>query len=69
MARRDPLLEANERLLQAIRDNLPALEALLKEATSHWGYEDPVYRFYHQYDDHTRSVANERSQQCQESAR
>ncbi len=48
MPRRDPLLEANERLLQAIRDNLPALEALLEQATSHWGYEDPVYRFYHQ---------------------
>ncbi len=48
MPRRDPLLEANERLLQAIRGNLPALEALLEQATSHWGYEDPVYRFYHQ---------------------
>ncbi len=48
MADRDSLLEANERLLQAIRGHLPALEALLEEASSHWGYEDPVYRFYHQ---------------------
>ncbi len=48
MAKRDPLLEANERLLQAIRQKLPALEALLEETSSHWGYEDPVYRFYHQ---------------------
>ncbi len=44
----DPLLEANQRLLQAIRDDLPALESLLEAASSHWGYEDPVYRFYHQ---------------------
>ncbi len=48
MAQADPLLETNERLLQAIQDRLPALEALLEQATSHWGYEDPVYRFYHQ---------------------
>ncbi len=48
MARHDPLLEANEQLLHAIRDSLPALVALLEEANSHWGYEDPVYRFYHQ---------------------
>ncbi len=48
MSRNDPLHEANERLLQAIRDNLPELEALMEQATSHWGYEDPIYRFYHQ---------------------
>lgn len=48
MAQPDPLLESNERLLQAIQDNLPELEALLEQTTSHWGYEDPVYRFYHQ---------------------
>jgi hypothetical protein len=44
----DPLLEANERLLRRIKEDLPALEALLEQASSHWGYEDPVYRFYHQ---------------------
>ncbi len=48
MTQRDPLLDANEQLLQAIKDQLPALEALLEQATSHWGYEDPIYRFYHQ---------------------
>ena len=35
-------------LLQRIKDKLPDLEKLLREASSHWGYEDPVYRFYHQ---------------------
>ncbi len=44
----DSLLQQNARLLQEIQANLPALEALLEEASSHWGYEDPVYRFYHQ---------------------
>ena len=48
MTEPDPLLQRNQRLLQAIRENLPDLEALLEEASSHWGYEDPVYRFYHQ---------------------
>ena len=27
---------------------LPKLEKLLDECNSHWEYEDPVYRFYHQ---------------------
>lgn len=31
-----------------IRARLPALRKLLKECDSHWSYEDPVYRFYHQ---------------------
>jgi hypothetical protein len=26
---------------------LPDLKALLEKCSSHWGYEDPVYRFYH----------------------
>ena len=48
MTEYDSLLQQNERLLKAIQDNLPALESLLEESSSHWGYEDPVYRFYHQ---------------------
>src|SRR5207249_4116962 len=28
--------------------SLPTLETLLRDCQSHWGYEDPVYRFYHQ---------------------
>ena len=38
--------EAN--LLAAIAKELPQLEQLLQESSSHWGYEDPIYRFYHQ---------------------
>jgi hypothetical protein len=41
--------EAEERnLLASIAKQLPQLERLLEEASGHWGYEDPVYRFYHQ---------------------
>ena len=35
-------------LLAAIRAALPGLKELLERCSSHWGYEDPVYRFYHQ---------------------
>jgi hypothetical protein len=35
-------------LLAAIKQTLPTLEALLVRLRSHWGYEDPIYRFYHQ---------------------
>lgn len=38
--------EAN--LLATIAQELPRLEQLLQEASSDWGYEDPVYRFYQQ---------------------
>ena len=38
----------DEQLLANIKAKLPELETLLEEMTSHWGYEDPVYRFYHQ---------------------
>jgi len=35
-------------LLEAVRDRLPELEQLLTSCSDHWGYEDPIYRFYHQ---------------------
>jgi hypothetical protein len=35
-------------LLESVRARLPDLKALLEESSSHWGYEDPIYRFYHQ---------------------
>lgn len=38
----------DSRLLERIKHRLPGLEKLLAEASSHWGYEDPIYRFYHQ---------------------
>jgi hypothetical protein len=39
---------AEEALLQSLQRDRQTLEKLLKENSSHWGYEDPVYRFYHQ---------------------
>jgi hypothetical protein len=36
------------KLLAAIKEALPRLEELWQQSNSHWGYEDPVYRFYHQ---------------------
>ena len=35
-------------LLAALKRDLPDLEALLAASSFHWGFEDPVYRFYHQ---------------------
>ncbi|MBI2806155.1 MAG: hypothetical protein HYX68_14330 [Planctomycetes bacterium] len=35
-------------LLAQIAANMPALEELLENCNDHWGYEDPIYRFYHQ---------------------
>ena len=36
------------KLLSAAKRKLPELKALLASVSDHWGYEDPVYRFYHQ---------------------
>lgn len=36
------------RLLAAIKERMPEIRQLWKEFKSHWGYEDRVYRFYHQ---------------------
>jgi hypothetical protein len=41
-------LAAEQRLLANIKTNLLALEALRERTRSEWGYEDFVYRFYHQ---------------------
>jgi hypothetical protein len=35
-------------LLVSLKASLPKLEKLLDECSDHWGYEDPIYRFYHQ---------------------
>lgn len=35
-------------LLQNMAARSPELEKLLEEMSDHWGYEDPIYRFYHQ---------------------
>jgi len=39
---------AEVELLAKLRDRRPALGELLAKCSDHWGYEDPVYRFYHQ---------------------
>jgi hypothetical protein len=44
----DQRREEEVKLLAAIKDALPRLEQIWQQANSHWGYEDPVYRFYHQ---------------------
>lgn len=35
-------------LFRNLKASLPALEKVLDECSDHWGYEDHVYRFYHQ---------------------
>jgi len=35
-------------LLGRLRERRAALAELLAGSSDHWGYEDPVYRFYHQ---------------------
>ena len=47
MAREKQLLARNEELLANIKARMPELEQLLVEMSSHWSYEDPVYRFYY----------------------
>lgn len=37
-----------EALLRSLRRDRRELEKLLRGCNDHWGYEDPVYRFYHQ---------------------
>ncbi len=32
---------------QNLKSQLPALETLLRQCGNHWGYEDPIYRYYH----------------------
>ena len=38
---------AAQELFANLKSALPDLKALLEKCSSHWGYEDPVYRFYH----------------------
>jgi hypothetical protein len=35
-------------LLSNLAASLPELEQLRAACSDHWGYEDPIYRFYHQ---------------------
>jgi hypothetical protein len=38
---------AAQELFANLKSALPDLKALLEKCSSRWGYEDPVYRFYH----------------------
>lgn len=40
--------QVEAKLMAAISADLPGLESLLEQCSGHWGYEDAVYRFYHQ---------------------
>ena len=40
--------EAEALPVAARRDRRAELISLLERSSSHWGYEDPIYRFYHQ---------------------
>ena len=35
------------KLIRRLKDQLPGLKALLGQSSCHWGFEDPIYRFYH----------------------
>jgi hypothetical protein len=41
-------MDKDNQLLANIKSQLPELVTLLNEMNSHWCYEDPIYRFYHQ---------------------
>jgi len=43
----DDRIEVKE-LFRHLQAELPALEELLAKCSGDWGYEDPMYRFYHQ---------------------
>jgi len=42
------LRPAEETLLGNLRARQGELTTLLENCSSHWGFEDPIYRFYHQ---------------------
>ncbi|MBI4584895.1 MAG: hypothetical protein HY717_12850 [Planctomycetes bacterium] len=62
-SRQDARFRKHDELLANIKAKLTQLKALLETATSHWGYEDPIYRFYYGsfkvylLQDQTREVA------------
>jgi hypothetical protein len=39
--------EETAKLLAVAKRQLPDLKVLLASVSDHWGYEDPIYRFYH----------------------
>ncbi len=43
-----PVRSAEAVLLANLRSRAADLDALLESSSDHWGFEDPIYRFYHQ---------------------
>lgn len=37
-----------QQLFNRLKAHIPDLTRLLEQCSGHWGYEDPIYRFYHQ---------------------
>ena len=48
MSETDSLRVEEASLLARLHTCLPELESILESCNDHWGYEDGVYRFYHQ---------------------
>ncbi len=44
----DNLRAAEAVLLRNLHAHQAELKALFEKSSDHWGFEDPVYRFYHQ---------------------
>jgi len=42
------LFDTERRLIESMRRDRVELDDLLQSCSDHWGFEDPVYRFYHQ---------------------
>ena len=40
--------QAEQDLLRALQVRVNELKGVFEESSNHWGFEDPVYRFYHQ---------------------
>lgn len=47
-ANESPSRSPEERLIANLRARREHLQQALEEASDHWGFEDPIYRFYHQ---------------------
>ena len=40
--------QAEQDLLRGLQVRVNELKGVFEESSNHWGFEDPVYRFYHQ---------------------
>ena len=40
--------QAEQDLLRTLQGRVNELKGVFEESSNHWGFKDPVYRFYHQ---------------------